>query len=64
MPPPDETAHLLMLRRAATPQQRLEAVEFALLAGVSLTRIEEYLDWLDGGSLAADGTRREDGQGR
>jgi hypothetical protein len=43
----DQSARLLMLRRAATPGQRAEAIAAALDAGVPLARIETLLDWLD-----------------
>jgi hypothetical protein len=43
----DQAASLLMLRRAATSDQRAEAIAAALDAGVPLARIETLLDWLD-----------------
>jgi len=37
-----------MLQRAATPRERIEAVEGAQSLGMPLGEIEEYLDWIDG----------------
>jgi DNA-binding transcriptional MerR regulator len=35
------------LEKAETPVERREAVKAALSLGMSLSEIEEYLDWLD-----------------
>ena len=37
----------LMLENAGTFQERAEAIRVAISHGMSLTQIEEYLDWLD-----------------
>lgn len=55
-----QAASLLMLRRAVTSQDRAEAIEAALGAGVPLARIEAHLDWLDAQLHAVD----EDGRPR
>ena len=37
----------LLLQHAATPQQRIEAIQSAQDLGMPLSEIEEYLDWLE-----------------
>jgi DNA-binding transcriptional MerR regulator len=37
----------LILEHAHSPLERDEAIERALYLGMTLTDIEEYLDWLD-----------------
>jgi hypothetical protein len=36
-----------LLHRAATEDERAEAIRQAILAGMPLSEIEAYLDWLD-----------------
>ena len=54
MPSPEEVRLLSAIQAAATLGQRTDAVEAAVRGGVPLTRIEEYLDWLDAHVLAVD----------
>jgi len=37
----------LLLRRAATFEERVKAIQAAQDLGMPLSEIEEYLDWLD-----------------
>ena len=43
----DETIYWQKLQQAGTTEERVAAIEAAVKAGVSLTAIQEYLDWLD-----------------
>jgi len=43
----DHAAAKVLLQRAATPHERIEAVEVAQNLGMPLCEIEEYLDWID-----------------
>jgi hypothetical protein len=50
----------LMLEHAGTFLERAEAIRVAISLGMPLNDIEEYLDWLDTGSV----TRPREGGGR
>jgi len=52
----------LLLQHAATPQQRIEAIQSAQDLGMPLCEIEEYLDWLD--CLTLDPEKEEEGTSR
>jgi hypothetical protein len=43
----EEISDPLALLRATEPQRRPQAIASMIAAGITLARIEEYLDWLD-----------------
>jgi len=49
-----------VLEHAATPHERIEAVEVAQNLGMPLCEIEEYLDWIDGLDLDDEDGRGDD----
>ncbi len=50
----------LLLQHAATPQQRIEAIQSAQDLGMPLSEIEEYLDWLDCLTFDPEGEQEAD----